>query len=99
MAISSRLKSRDPIEAAGGCYRVGSILTLFFAPEPPRDYASAKKSDTARYAAFFREMLDRGVYLPPSQFEAMFLSTAHTAEDLQGIADSGRTALSLAGRY
>ncbi|MGI5861676.1 MAG: glutamate-1-semialdehyde 2,1-aminomutase [Myxococcales bacterium] len=57
--------------------RVGSMFTLFFCAEPPYDYASAKKSDAARFARFFRAMLDRGVYLPPSQFEAAFVSTAH----------------------
>ena len=72
---------------------VGSMLTLFFAPEAPRDYVSAKRCDTARYAAFFREMLERGVYLPPSQFEAVFISTAHTAEDIQHIAHAARAAL------
>ncbi len=54
------------------------LLTLFFAPEPPRDYEQAKACDTDAYAAFCRGMLDRGVYLPPSQFEAWFPSLAHT---------------------
>jgi glutamate-1-semialdehyde 2,1-aminomutase len=53
------------------------LLTLFFAPEPPRDYERAKSCDTDAYAAFCRGMLDRGVYLPPSQFEAWFPSLAH----------------------
>jgi glutamate-1-semialdehyde 2,1-aminomutase len=54
------------------------LLTLFFAPEPPRDYEQAKACDTDAYAAFCRGMLDRGIYLPPSQFEAWFPSLAHT---------------------
>jgi glutamate-1-semialdehyde 2,1-aminomutase len=54
------------------------LLTLFFAPEPPRDYEEAKACDLDAYAAFCRGMLDRGVYLPPSQFEAWFPSLAHT---------------------
>jgi glutamate-1-semialdehyde 2,1-aminomutase len=54
------------------------LLTLFFAPEPPRDYEEARACDTDAYAAFCRGMLDRGVYLPPSQFEAWFPSLAHT---------------------
>jgi glutamate-1-semialdehyde 2,1-aminomutase len=54
------------------------LLTLFFLPKPPRDYGDAKSCDTDRYAAFCRGMLDRGVYLPPSQFEAWFPSLAHT---------------------
>jgi glutamate-1-semialdehyde 2,1-aminomutase len=53
------------------------LLTLFFAPEPPRDYQEAKACDLDAYAAFCRGMLDRGVYLPPSQFEAWFPSLAH----------------------
>ena len=62
---------------------VGSLGSVFFTPERVRDYAGAQTSDTGRYTAYFRHMLDRGVYLAPSQFEAMFLSTAHTSEDLQ----------------
>jgi glutamate-1-semialdehyde 2,1-aminomutase len=54
------------------------LLTLFFAPEPPRDYDGAKTCDLDAYAAFCRRMLDRGIYLPPSQFEAWFPSLAHT---------------------
>jgi glutamate-1-semialdehyde 2,1-aminomutase len=57
--------------------RVGSMLTLFFTPEAPFDYASAKKADAARFGRFFHAMLDRGVYLPPSQFEAAFVGLAH----------------------
>jgi glutamate-1-semialdehyde 2,1-aminomutase len=60
----------------------GSLSTLFFAAEPVQDYVGAKRSDTKRYARFFREMLDRGVFLAPSQFEAAFISTAHTPEDI-----------------
>ncbi len=58
--------------------RVGSMWTLFFAPEAVHDYDSAKKSDTVRFAKFFWAMMDRGVYLPCSQFEAAFLSSAMT---------------------
>jgi len=62
--------------------RVGSLLTLFFSGEPVRDYSGAKKCDTRRFAAFFRAMLDRGVFLAPSQFEALFVSAAHTDADI-----------------
>lgn len=62
--------------------RVGSMLTAFFCPGPVRNYEEARASDTARFAAFFRAMLDRGFYLAPSQFEAAFLSTAHTEADI-----------------
>ena len=57
--------------------RVGSMLTVFFRDAPPRDYAEAATSDTARFARFHRALLDRGVMLPPSQFEAWFVSLAH----------------------
>ncbi len=60
----------------------GSLLTLFFTTEPVRDYTDAKKSDTRRFAAFFGEMLDRGFLLPPSQFEALFVSAMHTDQDI-----------------
>lgn len=60
----------------------GSLATLFFCGGPVRNYADAKRSDTNLYARFFREMLNRGILLAPSQFEAMFVSTAHTDEDI-----------------
>jgi len=61
---------------------VGSLLTLFFTKQPVRDYSGARKSDTQRFAAFFEEMLHKGVFLPPSQFEALFVSAAHTEEQI-----------------
>jgi glutamate-1-semialdehyde 2,1-aminomutase len=63
--------------------RAGSLLTLFFAAGPMEDFASVKRSDTKRYAVFFHAMRERGVFLPPAQFEAWFLSTAHTEVDLR----------------
>jgi glutamate-1-semialdehyde 2,1-aminomutase len=63
--------------------RVGSMFTWFFAPGPVTDWESAAKSDTQAFGAFFRSMLDSGVYLPPSQFEAAFVSAAHTETDIQ----------------
>src|SRR5829696_1219509 len=62
--------------------RVGSMWTLFFAPRDVVDYESARASDTARFARFFWGMMDRGVYLPCSQFEAAFVSAAHTEEQI-----------------
>jgi glutamate-1-semialdehyde 2,1-aminomutase len=62
--------------------RVGSMFTCFFTSEPVTDYESAKRSDTARFARFFRAMLERGVYLAPSQFEAAFVSAAHSERDI-----------------
>jgi glutamate-1-semialdehyde 2,1-aminomutase len=73
-------------QAAGvpHCFsRVGSMWTLFFNPDSVTDYDTAKKSDTKRFASFFWAMMDRGVYLPCSQFEAAFLSAAMTEEDVQ----------------
>jgi glutamate-1-semialdehyde 2,1-aminomutase len=66
------------------CYnRVGSMFTWFFAPCPVTDWNSAARSDTEAFGRLFRNMLDNGIYLPPSQFEAAFLSAAHTEEDIQ----------------
>ena len=62
--------------------RVGSLLTLFFSGEPIRNYADAKNCDTRRFAGFFRAMLERGIFLAPSQFEAAFVSSAHTDADI-----------------
>jgi glutamate-1-semialdehyde 2,1-aminomutase len=73
--------------------RVGSMLTAFFTAGPVTDLGSATRSDTKRYAAFFHGMLDRGVYLAPSQFEAAFVSTAHTERDVDRTVDAAREAL------
>ena len=62
--------------------RQGSMFTWFFTEKPVRDYATAEKSDTARFGQFHRGMLARGVWLPPSQFEAAFLGMAHTPEHI-----------------
>jgi glutamate-1-semialdehyde 2,1-aminomutase len=77
----------------GQVNQAGSLLTLFFAAEPVRDYVGAKKSDTARFAAFFREMLDRGIFLPPSQFEALFVSAAHSDSDIDCTLAAARESL------
>ena len=58
------------------------MFTWFFTNQPVTDYDSAKQSDTARFAAFHRHMLEYGIYLPPSQFEAAFVSAAHTGDDI-----------------
>ena len=82
-ALADRLSEAA---AAGGmafCQnRVGSMMTLFFTEGPVTDFESARTSDTSRYAAYFRHMLASGVYLAPSQFEAAFVSLAHSEEDL-----------------
>ena len=72
---------------------VGSLLTPFFTDQPVRDFASATTANTARYGAFFRGMLARGVYPPPAQFEAWFLSAAHTARDIEKTARAARAAM------
>src|SRR5581483_3692182 len=68
--------------------RVGSMFTWFFNPEPVTDWPSASKCDTAAFARFYRGMLDFGIYLPPSQFEAAFLSATHSEEDIAKTIDS-----------
>jgi glutamate-1-semialdehyde 2,1-aminomutase len=62
--------------------RMGSMLTAFFNSAPVTDYPSAKASDSVKFATFFGEMLSRGVYFPPSQFESLFVSTAHSEEEI-----------------
>jgi glutamate-1-semialdehyde 2,1-aminomutase len=73
--------------------RVGSLLTTFFTDGPVTDYASAKRADTARYARFFHAMLDRGVFLAPSQFEAAFVSLAHSEQDIAAASRACREAM------
>ncbi len=85
--LATRLEAGlgDAARGAGVAYtanRVGSMLTGFFSDAPVTDYATAKRSDAARYARFFHALLDRGVYFAPSQFEAAFVSLAHTAADV-----------------
>jgi len=77
--------------------RVGSMLTAFFCDGAVTDYASAKRADTARYARFFHAMLARGVFLAPSQFEAAFVSLAHSETDLADAARAAAEALASIG--
>jgi len=72
--------------------RVGSMFTGFFSDAPVTDYASAKKSDAARFGRFFHAMLDAGVYLAPSQFEAAFVSTAHDGRAIERTLEAARRA-------
>ncbi|HUY80709.1 MAG TPA: glutamate-1-semialdehyde 2,1-aminomutase [Acidobacteriaceae bacterium] len=74
--------------------RVGAMFTWFFTADPVTDYASAAKSDTAAFARFHRSMLEQGIWLPCSQFEAAFLSTAHTMNDVRATVAAARKALS-----
>jgi glutamate-1-semialdehyde 2,1-aminomutase len=73
------------VGAAACSNRVGSAMTLFFTQGPVTDYASAKRSDTARYGQFYTAMRERGIYLAPSQFEAMFVSLAHSEREIDEI--------------
>jgi glutamate-1-semialdehyde 2,1-aminomutase len=97
-ALGTRLAAglADAARAGGVAVQVnafGSLLTPFFTDQPVRDYRSATSADTARYAKFFRGMLARGVYPPPSQFEAWFLSAAHTARDVDKTIAAAREAM------
>ena len=76
--------------------RLGSMLTIFFAGEPPRDFTTAKRADADRYARFFHHMLEAGIYLPPSQFEVMFISLAHQHHHLARTIESATAAFAAA---
>jgi len=87
---------KENLDAVGKNYtmnRVGSMMCMFFTEEPVNDFASAIKSDTALYGKYYHEMLQRGVYLAPSQFEALFVSTAHGNEDLDKTITTHRESL------
>ncbi len=73
--------------------RIGSMMTTFFTGEKVTDFTSAMNADTKKYSLYYREMLAQGVYLAPSQFEATFISAAHTAEDLEKTLESAEKAL------
>ena len=77
----------------GRLQRVGSMWTLFFNADPVTDYDTAKKSDAAKFGRFFWAMMERGIYLPCSQFEAAFLSTAHTSDDIEQTATAAYESL------
>jgi len=72
--------------------RVGSMMTVFFNAAAVNNYDDALKCDTASYGRFFHAMLDQGIYLPPAQFEAMFVSAAHTQEDIEQTIAAAKTA-------
>ncbi|HEV2425011.1 MAG TPA: glutamate-1-semialdehyde 2,1-aminomutase [Terriglobia bacterium] len=72
--------------------RVASMLTAFFGPGPVEDYAAARRADTASFARFFRALLERGFYWPPSQFECAMVSGAHTREDIERTVDAASEA-------
>lgn len=82
--VDAALQVRIPLTVN----RAGSLLTAFFTSERVSDYASAKQADTRRYGRFFHAMLDRGVYIAPSQFEALFISLAHSRTDISKTIES-----------
>jgi glutamate-1-semialdehyde 2,1-aminomutase len=77
--------------------RVGAMFTLFFTDTPVKDWGSAKRCDTARFGRFFRAMLAEGIYLPPSQFEAAFLSLAHTDAEIAFTVEAAKRAFKALG--
>jgi glutamate-1-semialdehyde 2,1-aminomutase len=77
--------------------RVGSMMTWFFTDQPVRNADDARRCDTKRFGRFFHAMLERGIYLPPSQFEALFVSAAHSAADIARTVDAARESFRLAG--
>ncbi|HEV2006805.1 MAG TPA: glutamate-1-semialdehyde 2,1-aminomutase [Candidatus Limnocylindrales bacterium] len=79
-------------EREASVVRIGSLLTVFFRPTPPTDAAEALAADRAAYARFFGAMLDRGILLPPSQFEAWFVSMAHRRAELAATLEAARAA-------
>jgi glutamate-1-semialdehyde 2,1-aminomutase len=88
---------REALEKNGepGCVnRAGSLLTMFLGPERVRDADEARTSDSAKFAKFFHGMIARGINIPPSQFEAMFLSTAHTNADIDRTITAAHESLS-----
>jgi glutamate-1-semialdehyde 2,1-aminomutase len=96
-ALSARLEAglrRAAAEASATTTinRVGSMITAFFCGGPVVDYATAKASDTRLFGRFFHAMLKRGVYLPPAQFEAAFVSLAHTERDIDATTAAAREA-------
>ena len=73
--------------------RVGSMMGMFFADKPVQSFADAKTSDLDTFSSYYRQMLSRGIYLAPSQFEALFVSAAHSPEDLQVTIDAAQSSL------
>ncbi|HID75021.1 MAG TPA: glutamate-1-semialdehyde-2,1-aminomutase [Planctomycetaceae bacterium] len=77
--------------------RVGSMMTLFFNPGPVTDWQTASRSDTRRFARYFWGLLDRGIYMPCSQFEALFVSTAHSEDDIDATVEAASEVLATMG--
>jgi glutamate-1-semialdehyde 2,1-aminomutase len=96
--LSARLEEglRSAAEAAGVAHataRVGSMMTLFFLEAPPAGWQAASRCDTARFSRYFWGLMDRGVYMPCSQFEALFVSAAHSEADIDQTIQAAEEAL------
>jgi len=92
---------QDAAERAGVpvyATRIGSMFCTFFSDHPVTDYASASTSDTARFRRYFHALLDAGVYVAPSQFEAGFISTVHTDDDIERTIEASHQAFQAAAR-
>jgi glutamate-1-semialdehyde 2,1-aminomutase len=76
--------------------RVGGMMTWFFTPAPVTDYDTAKHSETGRFRRYFHAMIERGIYLPPSQFEALFVSAVHSDEDIARTVQAARESFEIA---
>lgn len=76
--------------------QTGSMMTWFFTPAPVIDYDTAKHSETSRFKRFFHAMIERGIYLPPSQFEALFVSAAHSQQDIDRTVEAARESFEIA---
>ena len=87
----AELAEAAPVDATVNS--IAGMGTLFFTSGPVRDYAGAKRSDTKRFGRFFHGMLKRGIYLPPAQFECMFISAAHTQDDLEAALQAAEATL------
>jgi glutamate-1-semialdehyde 2,1-aminomutase len=94
--VAGLRKAAEAAEIPVQINSIGSMFTVFFAASPVTDFQTAKSSDTDRYAKFFHAMLDRGIYLPPSQFETCFVSLAHTRSDVKATIQAAREAFKIA---
>jgi len=92
--VAAAAEAKVPVQVN----RVGSMLTVFFSEKPVFDAASARACSAKRFGAFFHALLENGVYFPPSQFEAAFLSTAHTEDDVQATLRAARLAFAAAAQ-
>ena len=84
----------ESAKGEGSFVRIGSLFQYFFRGNPPRNYREAKECDTEAFGRFWKGMLDAGIFLPPSQFETCFVSTAHTHEDIENIGAAYQSCLS-----